>query len=328
MTHRFSLPHRVAAALTILGLGIFGAIGCDDSGDTDILDGALEPSAEQVLEGIEVPPMQQEIPPIVTAYEVIEGCERIPMAALKFELGVQGTPEVHSEAPGVVFVEDDTRRLTMYADGTATFVDTQYVNSVSPAIEPVPAPQLLADGEALLDAMGALDDPYVTLAPGRVELRLAEVGAAGASVLTHQIATFLQSVDHIPAMGPGAKVEVVYPGDLFAVAFRSPLRCLQPEEVAHPVTQAEAVVAWRIRAINGGPWSVHEHADLSIDAVEIDAMQLGHYVPDVDEFAPSLDPVYKITGTVKGTYPDGEQATVPFLWFEPAVQGRPIPPSI
>lgn len=328
MSNRFPLPHRLAAILAILVLAILAAPGCDQTGDTDILDEALEPADEEVLEGISIPPIQQDIPSIITAYEVIEDCERIPMAAMKAELGVQGTPEIHSDMPGMVLVNDDTRRITMYPDGTATFVDEQYVNANSPAIEPVPAYELLDDSEALLDAMGALDDAYVTLQADRVVPKLVPMGAAGGTILTHQIATYRQEVDHIPAMGPGARVEVVYPGDLFAVGFRSPMRCLQPDEVAPTMTPAEAVVAWRIRAENGGPWNVRGHGDLPNDGIEILSMELGHYVPDVGEFAPSIDPVYKIRGTVKGVYPDGEVVKVPFLWFEPAIQGRPLPPSI
>lgn len=328
MSNRFPLPHRLAAILAILVLAILAAPGCDQTGDTDILDEALEPADEQMLEGIAIPPIQQNIPPIITAYEVIEGCERIPMAALKAELGVQGTPEIYSDMPGMVFVDDDTRRIAMYPDGTVTFVDEQYVNANSPAIEPVPAYELIADGEALLDAMGALDDAYVTLEAARVTPRLVAMGAAGDTILTHQIANFRQRIDHIPAMGPGAMVEVVYPGDLFAVALRSPMRCLQPEEVAPTVSPAEAVVAWRMRAENGGPWNLRGHVDVPFDGAEILSLQLGHYVPDVGAFAPSIDPVYEIRGTVKGVYPDGEVVTVPFLWFEPAIQGRPLPPSI
>jgi hypothetical protein len=255
--HRPLTPrHYVGALVALLIPALFALSGCDNPGEIEVIDAALEPGQEAWLADINMPQVVQEIPPTVTAYDVVELCERIPLDAMRYELDVLAPAHQVADMPGMVFVVDGSRRLTMYPDGTANFVDQQYVSPNSPPIQPVPDAELLDHGLQLLDDMGALDDPYVTVEAASVVPRWTAAQGAGDVTLTHQTATYRQRVDHLPAFGPGARLELVYPGDLFPVAFHNRMRCLQPEQTDATLSPAEAVIAWRIRMENGGAWSL------------------------------------------------------------------------
>ncbi|MDP7114305.1 MAG: hypothetical protein QGH45_20205 [Myxococcota bacterium] len=327
--HRHLAPrYCVAALVALLFPALFALNGCDNPGEIEVLEAALEPGQEAWLEDIGMPQVAQEIPTTVTAYDVDELCERIPLNVMRYELDVMAAPQQVANMPGMVFVVDGAKRLTMYPDGTATFVDQQHLGPNSPPIQPVPDVELLDHGLALLDDMGALDDPYVTVQAANVVANWAEPQGVGDATLTHQTASFRQKVDHVPAFGPGARLEIVYPGDILPVAFNHSLRCLQPEQTDATLSPAEAVIAWRIRIENGGAWNVLDQDLETFASAEVFRIEMGHYIPSAGEAAPTIEPMYKISGVASGVGTGGAAADVPFLWYQPAIHGRPLPPAI
>ncbi len=324
---RYSTPRSRIPSLAAL-LAVFALVGCDQPGEIDVSQAALEPADEEVLADIAMPAPSQNIPPTVTAYAVDQECERIPLASLRHDLDIQGQVQQVSGMTGMKFLVDGTQRLTMYPDGTVSYVDQQYVAADSPVVQPVPVEELFDHGIGLLDELGALDDAYVTLVPEAIKPRFAGQNELGDPALTHQTATYRQRVDFLPAQGPGAVVEIVYPGDLIPAAFHHSMRCLQPDQADTTLTPAEAVVAWKLRADNGGDWSLLGDPEGSFEGAEVLTIELGHYIPATGEAAPTIEPMYKISGVAFGVGTGGVGQDVPFFWYEPAIPGRPMPPSL
>lgn len=305
----------VGIALAWLFVLAFHLSGCADTRtEVALAEGALE---------IEPAPFQ----PSVTAYSVGGSCAPVSFKTMMNTFNTHGTPEELANKPGVMHLAERGRHLLYYPDGAGEFYDTRYLEPDAPAIQPMPDVVLFGAAEELLDELGALDAGPVTVVRKGIEEWRRDAGgtAAGQMLLTHQVTVFEQRIDKRKAFGPGARIEVVFPGDDFPAAFSHGVRCLSVDETAVALPVGLAIRSFENRVARGYLWDLYGEQLPDPETVEIQRLRLGHYVPRLGELAEYVDPVYEIKGVAKGLDGTGEPVVDEFIWYEPAIGGRGLP---
>lgn len=266
-------------------------------------------------------------PPTVAAYRVAATCAPIDLKTMMVEFNTYGTPEELAYHPGLLHVTQRGRHLFYFPDGAGEFVDLRYMQDDAPAIQPMPREALFEAAEEILDELGGLEVGPVTLSRKGIEERHRDAGgsAAGNALLTHQVAVLEQRIDGRKAFGPGARVEVVFPGDDFAAEFSHAIRCLSADQVAVPQRPDDALRSFGHRVERGEFWDLLGAQVENVSSLDVRRVRLGFYIPRIGEPAEVVDPVYEITGTAKGFGSGSEPIIDEFLWYEPAIAGRPLP---
>ncbi len=334
---------RVAASTRVgviaFGAALLGFAGClagpgeivqEDA--AFLVDMATEPALAPLDVEMTVSPDAGGISPLVrpatvTAYQVFPSCAPVSLKTMMVEFNTFGTPEELTHDPGVLHVSQRGRHLFYYPDGAGEFVDLRYMGPDAPPIQPMPNQALFEAAEELLDDLGALDAGPVTVTRKGIQGIYRDAGgsAAGNGLLTHQVAVLEQRIDKIKAFGPGARVEVVFPGDDFPAEASHAIRCLEPDETAVPQDPDDALRSFHNRVERGELWDLlGEQLDL-VCSVDVQRVRLGYYVPRIGEPAEVVDPVYEISGVAKGYDSGAELRVDEFLWFEPAIPLRAIP---
>jgi hypothetical protein len=322
MSDRYGAIMGVRGELLTIGVALAWLLvlavhlsGCEaGSAELAVAEGALE---------IEPAPFQ----PTVTAYSVGGSCAPVSLKTMMNTFNTHGTPEELANKPGVLHVAERGRHLLYHPDGAGEFFDTRYLEPDAPAIQPMPDEVLFTAAEELLDEIGALDAGPVTVARKGIQEWHRDAGgtAEGQMLLTHQLAVFEQRVDKRKAFGPGARIEVVFPGDDFPAAFAHGVRCLSVDETAVALPVGLAIRSFRNRVARGHLWDLYGEQLADPDTVVIQRIRLGHYIPRLGELAEFVDPVYEITGEAKGLDGAGEPVVDEFIWYEPAIGGRGLP---
>ncbi len=278
--------------------------------------------SDEALE-IEPAPFQ----PTLTAYRIGGSCAPIPLKTMMDTFNTHGTPEELASEPGLLHVAERGRHVLYHADGAGEFFDTRYLEPDAPAIQPLPDPVLFGAAEEVLDELGALDAGPVTVKRKGIQEIHRDAGgtAAGQLLLTHQVAVFEQRIDKRKGFGPGARIEVVFPGDDFPVVFTHGIRCLNEDETAVALPVGLALRSFRNRVERGVLWDLLGEQLDDPTGIEVRRIRLGYYVPRIGEAAEVVDPVYEIVGEAKGLDEVGDPVIDEFIWYEPAIPGRGLP---
>ncbi len=330
---------QIGAGLLGVGVLLVGLAGCVESagelGETESAfeiglspDLALDTMEFEVTIAPELESVRPVLaPPKVTAYQVALSCAPIDLKSMMVQFNTYGTPEELAHSPGVMHVTQRGRHLFHYPDGAGEFVDLRFMGDDAAHIHPMPHAALLHAAEEMLDDMDALDVGPVTLARKGVYGRYREAGGSAGdhALLTHQVAVLEQRIDGRKAFGPGARVEVVFPGDDFAAEFSHGIRCLAADEIGVAQPPGDALRSFVNRVERGELWDLLGQQLDDVETLSLKRVRLGYYVPRIGEPATVVDPVYEITGMAKGWGAGTEPIVDEFLWYEPAIAGRPLP---
>jgi hypothetical protein len=312
--------------LAILLLGIL--MGCGPPGELARGEGELSVSPQPIPDladmGVSVTALT---PEFVRAYRVVPSCAPASLTELSSYFNAYGPVDELAYPPGVLHLADGDQHLFYYPDGAAEYYDTSHLADDAPFVQAVPAELLYQATEELLDDLMLAETGPMTLRRKGIEFRFTNGDPAGEdhSLMTHQTVVMAQRIDKLPAFGPGAQVRVVFPGDLYPVAFFHAIRCLATDEIGRPLYSIEAIKSLYERIDHGGAWNLLETRIVKVDKLHVKSVKLGYHVPAIGDRALVVDPVWAIGGQASGWDEHGEPTSSQLLWYEPALAHRPLP---
>ena len=251
----------------------------------------------------------------------------LDMEALRGAFGLEG--ELSNEAlfGGLESLTDGERHAYVYDLGGVAVHDLEAMLSDAP-MTPRSDEEVLEDAAALLGALGLDAVGPAALDAGRVGARtLARSDAEGElleSRTTHQGAFFEQVIGGYPGFGGGAGVEVIFDGEGAVAALSAPMRALDEAGEAALIGPGDAVASYAARVESTGRVSLAKVAIPGLNEVEITGITLGYLVPDLGSTVTAVEPVYQLTGVIRGV-DEGETVEGELVWYEPAAAGRALP---
>lgn len=276
---------------------------------------------------VELPQSLPRPPAQVAIYRVVPTDPYMGMAAIQDVVGLFGQSEWRDEFGGNVHLQDDGHFAYAFVDGGIDYLDdTRFALDVP--IQPRLPDALWADADVLLAGLGRSEPVGFDLQPGNVGRAEATiVDAAGRTHgpwLTAQSVSYAYLLDGFAVFGPGSESTVQFDGQ-GVVAFSDAQRELDIAELAVPDSPRRALARWLERADREHRWSMYRAYIHDIQRVKIDRVEFGYYAPSVGADAPTIEPVYQITGVMLGHDEQGQAVAVELLWWEPACSGRAIP---
>lgn len=222
---------------------------------------------------------------------------------------------------------DGIEHAFVFAGGGVAYDRLDLLDSLE-RFGPVSVRDFWAEAGAVLADVGLEGVDWTELKPGvagkRIVGRGDRNGTVGAPWITHRSAAYDVEIDGMLAFGPGAEVTAVFAPGMELARFSHALRRLEPSHDAPILPPSEVVEQFSRRASETGRYNLVLASIYDIEEVEITDLRVGYYLPDSGTVVGLVEPVWELTGEIRGHDADGNPTSVDLLWYEPAIDGSGI----